>query len=137
MPKTSWDRAPETSTEGFESRQDKLSGYFISMEKHTGDVDLTPMFKGLPGDACTCEHWGYVLAGQIVYRWPDGDEVFDAGDAFYVGPGHTHVLKTGGEMVEFSKSSEHDRVGAAVIENQRAAGVEVEQGWTPDEPASA
>lgn len=134
MPKTSWDLAPETSTTAFESRQDKLAGYFISMEKHTGDLDLTPMFRGLPDDACTCEHWGYVLAGKIVYRRPEGDEVFETGDAFYVAPGHTHVLTTGGEMVEFSKSSEHDRVGEVVIANMRASGNAVEQGWTPDKP---
>jgi hypothetical protein len=133
MPKTSWDIAPVTRTEAFDGRQDKLSHYFISMEKQTADFDLTPMFEGLPGDACICEHWGYVLAGTITYKTPQGDETFSTGDAFYVAPGHTHVLTKGGEMVEFSNSSEHDKVGAVVIKNMKAVGHDVTSGWTPDD----
>jgi hypothetical protein len=134
MPKTSWDTAPVTRSEAFEGRQQKLEGgYFVSMEKHTKDFDLTPMFKGLAGDACTCEHWGYVLAGTVTYKTPQGDEVFAAGDAFYVAPGHTHVLTEGGEMVEFSRSAEHDHVGEVVIKNMEASGRDVTKGWTPDE----
>lgn len=132
MPKTSWETAPITRAEAFEGRQDKIGEYFVSMEEHTADYDLTPWFKGLPDDACDCEHWGYVLTGPIVYRTKDGEEVFDTGDAFYVAPGHTHVLRKGARMVEFSRTAEHDKVGAAVIRNQRAAGQRVESGWAPD-----
>ncbi len=133
MPKTSWDTASKTRSEAFDGRQDKLEGgYFVSIEKHIADFDLSPYFKGLPGDACTCEHWGYVLAGTVIYKTPNGDETFKAGDAFYVAPGHTHVLTKGGEMVEFSKSAEHDVVGEVVIKNMQAAGEEVEKGWMPD-----
>jgi hypothetical protein len=133
MPKTSWATAPATRTEAFDGRQEKLEGgYFVSMEKHLQDFDLTPMFKGLPDDLCTCEHWGYVLAGTVTYKTPHGDETFAAGDAFCIGPGHTHVLTKGGEMVEFSRSLEHDRVGEVVIKNMEAAGHEVTKGWTSD-----
>jgi hypothetical protein len=132
MPKTSWDRAPITRTAAFEGRQEKLADYFVSLEKHVDDLDLTPMFRGLPDDRCTCEHWGYVLSGTITYRTPEGDETFEAGDAFYVAPGHTHVLTKGSEMVEFSRSSEHDKVGEVVIRNMESSGRGVTKGWTAD-----
>jgi hypothetical protein len=28
-------------------------------------TDFTPMFKGLPDDACQCPHWGYVIKGAV------------------------------------------------------------------------
>ena len=49
------------------------------------DVDATPLLKGLPGDACPCPHWGYVLKGRLTYRFADHEEVFKAGDALYQG----------------------------------------------------
>ena len=30
---------------------------------------------------------GYVLEGKVAFRSGDGEEVFEAGDAYYVGPG--------------------------------------------------
>ena len=51
--------------------------------------DLAPMLKGLPGGNCSCPHWGYVLKGRIIVRYDDHEEVFEAGDAFYMPPGHT------------------------------------------------
>ena len=46
----------------------------------SGDLDLEPLFKGLPGDQCQCPHWGYVIKGRLRYRFADCEEVFGAGD---------------------------------------------------------
>ena len=48
---------------------------------------LAPLLKGLPGDSCQCPHWGYLLAGKITVSYADHDEVYQAGDAFYMTPG--------------------------------------------------
>jgi hypothetical protein len=127
MPKTSKETASVTvETDGYEGHQEKLDGgYFVSIESYTKDFDLSSMFKGLPDDRCTCQHWGYVLAGEVTYKTAQGDETFAAGDAFYVAPGHTHVLTKGAAMVEFSLTAEHDVVADAVIANMRAAGIGV------------
>jgi hypothetical protein len=127
MPKTSKETAPDLIvTDGYEGHQEKLEGgFFISIETYTQDWDLSSMFKGLPGDMCTCKHWGYVLAGEITYKSPRGDETFRAGDAFYVQPGHTHVMTKDSAMVEFSLTGEHDVVADAVIANMRTAGIGV------------
>ena len=134
MPKTSAAIADDVRTGIAGGYRATLADYFISVEKHTADFDLSLMFRGLPGDACICEHWGYVLAGAITYRWPDGDETFSAGDVFYVGPGHTHVLTKGGEMVEFSRAAEHQRVHDQFARNMEIAGEDVRNGtssWVP------
>jgi hypothetical protein len=124
MPKTSKTTASATvKAEGYEGYQEKLEGgYFVSIERYTSDFDLTPFFKGLADDRCICEHWGYVLSGTITYKTARGEETFAAGDAFYVAPGHTHVLTKGGEMVEFSRTAEHDRVAEVVRKNMEAEG---------------
>ena len=46
------------------------------------DLDSTPMLKGLPGDRCTCPHWGYVLTGKVTYTFDDHEETNEAGDNF-------------------------------------------------------
>ena len=40
--------------------------------------------------------------GQGHVQDPDGVETFEAGDAYYVGPGHTPIPFAGTEVVEFS-----------------------------------
>ena len=37
---------------------------------------------------------------------PDREEVFEAGDAFYVEPGHAPVFEAGTEMIQFSPTAE-------------------------------
>lgn len=64
--------------------------------------DATPFLKGLPEDRCQCPHWGYVIRGQMRVQYKDHEEVINAGDAFYVKPGHTMVMEAGTELVQFS-----------------------------------
>jgi hypothetical protein len=51
----------------------------------------------------------------------EGDEeVFEAGDAYYVGSGHTPVLYAGTEVVEFSPTEELGRTLEVVSTNMQA-----------------
>ena len=70
---------------------------------------MAPLFKGLPDDQCQCEHMGYVLKGKVGFRTSGGEDVFEAGDAYYVGPGHTPVLYAGTEVIEFSPTENSGR----------------------------
>jgi hypothetical protein len=54
---------------------------------------LHPLFKGLPDDRCQCPHWGYVLKGRMRIRYPDHDEIIEAGDAYYMVPGHLPFIE--------------------------------------------
>ncbi len=70
----------------------------MGFETYTQDADLAPFFKGLPDDECQCEHLGYVIKGKVAFRSVGGEEVFETGDAYYAGPGHTPVLYAGTEV---------------------------------------
>ena len=60
---------------------------------------------------------GYVIKGKVAFRSGVGEEVFEAGDAYYVGPGHTPVLYAGTEVVEFSPTDELGRTMEVVTKN--------------------
>ena len=47
------------------------------------------------------------------------EEVFEAGDAYYVGPGHTPILYAGTEVVEFSPTVELRQTMEIVTENMQ------------------
>lgn len=124
MSKASKSSASETvEVEGYEGHLESMAdGYTVAFEKYTADTDLTPFFKGLPDDRCQCAHWGYVLQGRLTFKTANGEETFEAGDAYYVGPGHTPVLYAGTEVVEFSPTTELEHTMAVVSKNMEAVG---------------
>lgn len=124
MPKASKATASESvEIEGYEGHIENFEGgYTVAFETYTQDADLTPFFAGLPDDRCQAAHWGYVLKGKVTYKSATGDETFEAGDAYYVGPGHTPMLYANTEVVEFSPTDELQRSLAVVTKNMEAAG---------------
>ena len=63
-------------------RSEEVEGYSINFTTFREDIDATPLLKGLPDDRCQGPHWGYVISGKITFRYADGEEGFEAGDAF-------------------------------------------------------
>jgi len=123
MPKASKTSAPETvEVEGYEGHLAELDGYTVAFEAYSADADMSPLFVGLPYDRCQCSHWGYVIKGKLTYKTDAGDEVFETGDAYYVGPGHIPVLSAGTEVVEFSPTDALNETMAVVEKNMAAAG---------------
>ena len=124
MPKASKDTASDTvQVEGYEGHFEEFEGgYTVGFETYTADADLTPYFRGLPDDRCQCEHWGYVIAGKVAFKFADREEVYEAGDAYFAPPGHTPVLYAGSRIVEFSPTEELHRTMKVVVANMEAAG---------------
>jgi hypothetical protein len=103
MPRTTKTEAPVVVDEDvIEGRYVELGPYTVAYETHKADVDLAPLFRGLPDDRCQCPHWGVVVTGRIVFRYADHDEVFQAGDSYYGAPGHVPLMFAGTELIEFS-----------------------------------
>ena len=119
MPKASKESASEHETlEGCEGHFEHFEGgWTVGFETYTHDADLSPLFRGLPDDECRCEHMGYVIKGQLAFRSGDTEEVFEAGDTYHVGPGHTPILYAGTEVVEFSPTEELGNTMTVVTRN--------------------
>jgi hypothetical protein len=95
------DVTPSHNGPGTEWRAE-LDGYTVSMVAVSADTDLTQLLAGLPNDQCPSPHWGVVTRGSLWFRSGDSEEVFGAGDAFYVPSGHTAGAAAGAEFVIFS-----------------------------------
>jgi hypothetical protein len=124
MPKASKRTASETvEVEGYEGHMENLEGgYTVAFETYTQDADLSPFLSGLPDDRCQAAHWGYVIEGKVTFRFADGEETYETGDAYYAPPGHTPVLYAGTEIVEFSPTEELQHTIEVVTKNMEAAG---------------
>jgi quercetin dioxygenase-like cupin family protein len=64
-----------------------------------------------------------VLRGKVGFRFSDREETYEAGDAYYVPPGHTPVHYAGAEIVEFSPTDVLEQTIPVVMENLQRAGV--------------
>jgi hypothetical protein len=112
--------------EGLEVRLEHLEGgYSVCFESHGADADLANLFRGLPDDRAQLPRWGYVIRGKVGFRFADREETYEAGDAYYVAPGHTPVHYAGADIVEFSPTEILGETIPVVMRNLEAAGVAV------------
>jgi mannose-6-phosphate isomerase-like protein (cupin superfamily) len=121
MPKVSKQSAQVDDHGIVEDCHGEVDGYTINILTFRQDTDSTPLLKGLPDDRCQCPHWGYVLKGKLTVRFPDHDEVLEAGDAFYLPPGHVPVQnEPGTQYVQFSPTQELNATSAVIMKNMEA-----------------
>jgi hypothetical protein len=72
--------------------------------------DSSPLYQGLPGDMCPCEHWCYLARGELRYRFADGGELHAReGDAFHLRAGHLADVLADAELIELTRSGEYRR----------------------------
>ncbi len=98
----------------------------VALETFPAGTDTEPVFKGLPDDRCQCPHWGYVIKGRLRVRYKDHEETLNAGDAYYLAPGHLPIFDEDTELVEFSPRGEYQKTMEVAARNaaamQEAAG---------------
>ena len=107
-----------------EGRYAQLGDYTVGFETFRQDGDPAPLFAGLPDGRCPCAHWGVVTAGQLTFRWPDREETFVAGDAYYAPAGHLPLVTAGTAVVEFSPTAELEATMAVIEKNMLASGAQ-------------
>jgi hypothetical protein len=114
MPKLSKDSLEAQDFGPVEVHEGEAGDYTVSFVSFKETQDMAPMFGGLPDGRCQCPHWGYVLKGRQTWKFADREEVFEAGDAFYVEPGHVPVFEAGSEMIQFSPTAEMKATDEAI-----------------------
>jgi hypothetical protein len=126
MPSASKMSTPRTvDLDELEGRYAVLGRYTAAFETFKQDVDPAPLFVGLPGGRCQCDHWGVVTAGQLTFRWADHEETYVAGDAYHAPPGHLPLVTAGTSVIEFSLTEELAKTMAVIQGN--LVGSEVQQ----------
>lgn len=121
MPKVSKETAAKVMDFGVaEDRSADLDGYTVNFVTIKQTHDLGPMLKNLPGGNCSCPHWGYLFRGRLTVRYDDWEEVFEAGDAFYMSPGHAPAAEEGTEFLQISPADQLAQVEAAIVQCMHA-----------------
>ena len=110
----------EVKDMGVSSRQAEWSELNIALETVPGGLDTAPIFRGLPDDRCQCPHWGYTVKGRFVVQYEDHEETINAGDAYYLAPGHTCRFEEDTELVEFSPKGEYQKTMEVTMRNVEA-----------------
>lgn len=105
------------SSENIRIREAPVGELHLSVEAYETDLDTAPLFEGLPNDRCPCPHWGYMLSGRIHVEYETDNESIEAGEVFYLTPGHTVEIEAGTEYLTFSPTEEFRAMMEVVATN--------------------
>ena len=96
--------APTFATDGVDMRTTQVdNNVVLTRYKCAKGTDFAPAVAGLPGNACPCEHWGYVVSGHMIITLQNGETIdCKSGDAFHVMPGHMPQFLTDTEFLDYS-----------------------------------
>ncbi len=93
-----------------------MGGMALAYLELPAGTDLGPLLEGLPDDKCPCPHWGYILKGKLTVSYRDGgDEKLEAGQVFYLPPGHTATVQEDAAIIELSPEKEYGEVISHVL----------------------
>jgi hypothetical protein len=120
MPKVSKATAEKSDIGAGEVYEQVVDGTEITILDLHEETDLKPLLRGLPDDLCPCEHWGYVVRGRVTFTFADHAEVFEAGDAFRVLPGHSPSTVADTEWVIFTPADQIAPVNEVIERNVAA-----------------
>ena len=117
MPKVSKDTASDVREFGpVTDRREEMDGYTFEFVSFAADADLDGPLSALPGGACQCPHWGYVIQGRMRFVFENHEEVYEEGDAFYQPPGHRPYVDAGTEVLQISPTKDLAETERAVAE---------------------
>ena len=89
----------------------------VAWEAWPAGMDSTPIFNGLPDNRCQCPHWGFVIKGQMLIKYDGQEEIINAGEVYYLPPGHIPIFEEDTELIEFSPKGEYQKTMDVVKKN--------------------
>ncbi|MGE3194842.1 MAG: TIGR03086 family metal-binding protein [Microbacteriaceae bacterium] len=85
-----------------------MAGEYFTLGAGT---DIAPLLRGLEDDACHAPHWGYMISGELIASFVDGEETTcRGGELFYWAPGHSVRVVNDSEVILFSPAAPHTMV---------------------------
>jgi hypothetical protein len=84
----------------------------------TEPADYTPLYAGLPGGVCPCDHYGYIFSGRIRARYQDGsEEVIGPGEVYWIPKGHVLIYEEATHHLEINPHKELRELMAVIMHN--------------------
>ena len=86
-------------------------GMTVAFNELPAGTDMAPLLVGLKNNSCQCPHWGYIIDGELLMKYDNGNEErLSAGDVFYMQPGHTAIVERDVKLIDFSPEGELNEV---------------------------
>jgi hypothetical protein len=105
-----WEEAEVTRSGGMQTQVLDLGEMVCARHLIPAGFDSAPLYLGLPGDMCPCEHWCYLAEGRLTYRFGDGGVLeAAAGEAFHVRAGHLAEVHEDAVLIEFTAAEAYRR----------------------------
>jgi hypothetical protein len=111
------DLAVSFESEAVTTRDVTWGNFHVTHATYKRKFDITPLLNGLPGNKCPYPHWGILLQGRMVVDMANGKEIVNAGDFYYMEPGHSPVIDAGTELIEFTLNEDFQKMVQAVRSN--------------------
>ena len=106
----SWDDATVSRLGEMVTETLELGEMTVARHRIPRGFDSAPHYRGLPDDMCPCEHWIYLVSGELSYRFADGETMsVIAGDAAHVRAGHLADVPADSVLIELTRSSDYRR----------------------------
>jgi len=119
--RSSKEELPVTSEgDGVVVRETTWGAMHVEMPTFDKEFDMTPLLKGFPDDMDPVPFWGYVVKGRFRAIYKDREEVVNAGDVFYLPPGHTVIYEAGTEFVMFGPAEQVEKAAPIMARNYAA-----------------
>ncbi len=101
--------------------QTGIGGFAVAFNELPAGGDMTPLFQGLPDNACPVPHWGYMLEGAIRIKYVNGkEETVKAGEVFYWPAGHLPFVEKDVKLIDFSPDVEFKQLMAHIGKKMQA-----------------
>ena len=118
MPSAGREDLPEQKiAPGYASRFADWGGITVAFEHAEAGQDASAMVKGLPDDRCQAPHWGFLFTGKVTVDYGDRSETIEAGQAYYIAPGHRITFHEDSDALEFTPTDELEKTFEAVRRN--------------------
>jgi hypothetical protein len=91
---------------GYTTHSAQWGDVTVVFDRMTAGQDAASMLSGLPDGRCQAHHWGFLLKGRISAEYATHTETIEAGQAFYLPPGHKISVLEDVEALEFTTTAD-------------------------------
>ena len=94
---------PTVTMPGYAGRWLEVGQLHFAFETCAAGSNIDHLISIFPGAACPVPHWGYIYSGKVRVEYVDQpEEIFGAGDFFFVTPGHRPYMLEDTELLQIT-----------------------------------
>ena len=98
---------PTVEMPGYAGRWLESGRLHFAFERCAAGSNIDHLVAIFPGAACPVAHWGYIYSGKVRVEYLNQpEEVFSAGDFFFVPPGHRPYMLEDTELLQITDAGE-------------------------------